>query len=120
MHNYADLMRMSVAAPGDDFRLEPHPNLTLTPTPTLALALTLALSLASLRLASPLNNLHAHPPPQPGNDFRLGAMEAPPAIISTYLGESLTSFLEQVKHTRTNSPRLTHQLTNSRLTYRLA
>ena len=33
----------------------------------------------------------------PGNDFRLGAMEAPPAIISTYLGEALTNFLEQVK-----------------------
>merc|ERR1719161_2795782 len=32
-----------------------------------------------------------------GNDFRLGAMEAPPAIISTYLGEALTNFLEQVK-----------------------
>lgn len=26
----------------------------------------------------------------PGNDFRLGAMEAPPAIISTYLGSELT------------------------------
>ena len=47
VHNYADLMRMSIASPG--------------------------------------------------NDFRLGAMEAPPAIISTYLGDSLTSFLEQVK-----------------------
>merc|ERR1719390_32684 len=33
----------------------------------------------------------------PGNDFRLGAMEAPPAIISIYLGEALTNFLEQVK-----------------------
>jgi len=31
----------------------------------------------------------------PGNDFRLGAMEAPPAIISTYLGEDLTSYLEK-------------------------
>jgi len=30
----------------------------------------------------------------PGNDFRLGAMEAPPAIMSTYLGEDLTSYLE--------------------------
>lgn len=30
----------------------------------------------------------------PGNDFRLGACEAPPSIISTYLGESLTKFLE--------------------------
>mmetsp|Transcript_49176 Transcript_49176/g.73094 ORF Transcript_49176/g.73094 Transcript_49176/m.73094 type:complete len:729 (-) Transcript_49176:158-2344(-) len=33
----------------------------------------------------------------PGNDFRLGAMEAPPAIISTYLGEDLTSYLEAFK-----------------------
>jgi len=33
----------------------------------------------------------------PGNDFRLGACEAPPAIISTYLGESLTSYLEEFK-----------------------
>ena len=47
VHNYADLMRMSIAAPG--------------------------------------------------NDFRLGAMEAPPAIISTYLGEALTNFLQEVK-----------------------
>ena len=33
----------------------------------------------------------------PGNDFRLGACEAPPAIISTYLGEALTNFLEGFK-----------------------
>jgi glutamine synthetase len=31
----------------------------------------------------------------PGNDFRLGAMEAPPAIISTYLGEDMTIYLER-------------------------
>ncbi|VEU37458.1 unnamed protein product [Pseudo-nitzschia multistriata] len=31
----------------------------------------------------------------PGNDFRLGACEAPPAIVSTYLGEDLTSYLEK-------------------------
>jgi glutamine synthetase len=31
----------------------------------------------------------------PGNDFRLGAMEAPPAVMSTYLGESLTEYLEK-------------------------
>ena len=31
----------------------------------------------------------------PGNDFRLGAMEAPPAVISTYLGEDMTSYLER-------------------------
>ncbi len=30
----------------------------------------------------------------PGNDFRLGACEAPPAIISAYLGESMTNYLE--------------------------
>jgi glutamine synthetase len=30
----------------------------------------------------------------PGNDFRLGACEAPPAILSTYLGEDLTAFLD--------------------------
>ncbi|KAJ1410917.1 hypothetical protein B484DRAFT_402791 [Ochromonadaceae sp. CCMP2298] len=30
----------------------------------------------------------------PGNDFRLGACEAPPSIISTYLGEDTTAYLE--------------------------
>jgi glutamine synthetase len=30
----------------------------------------------------------------PGNDFRLGAMEAPPAVISTYLGASVTDYLQ--------------------------
>jgi len=30
----------------------------------------------------------------PGNDFRLGACEAPPAITSTYLGDSLTEALD--------------------------
>jgi glutamine synthetase len=30
----------------------------------------------------------------PGNDFRLGACEAPPAIVSTYLGTDMTSYLE--------------------------
>ena len=29
----------------------------------------------------------------PGNDFRLGGMEAPPAVISTYLGQDLTDYL---------------------------
>jgi len=31
----------------------------------------------------------------PGNDFRLGAMEAPPAVLSTYLGEQMTKYLEE-------------------------
>merc|ERR1719210_1924659 len=30
----------------------------------------------------------------PGNDFRLGAMEAPPAVISTYLGKQTTEYLQ--------------------------
>ena len=30
----------------------------------------------------------------PGNDFRLGACEAPPAIMSMYLGDDMTSYLE--------------------------
>jgi len=33
----------------------------------------------------------------PGNDFRLGACEAPPAIVSTYLGDDMTFFLEHFK-----------------------
>ena len=33
----------------------------------------------------------------PGNDFRLGACEAPPAIVSTYLGDDMTSYLEKLK-----------------------
>jgi glutamine synthetase len=30
----------------------------------------------------------------PGNDFRLGAMEAPPAVITTFLGDSVTEYLK--------------------------
>lgn len=33
----------------------------------------------------------------PGNDFRLGACEAPPAIFSTYLGDDMTFYLEHFK-----------------------
>ncbi|MHB8170764.1 MAG: glutamine synthetase III family protein [Thermincolia bacterium] len=33
----------------------------------------------------------------PGNDHRLGANEAPPAIISIFLGDQLTDILEQIK-----------------------
>jgi glutamine synthetase len=33
----------------------------------------------------------------PGNDFRLGACEAPPAIVSAYLGEDMTAFMEAYK-----------------------
>ena len=40
----------------------------------------------------------------PGNDFRLGACEAPPAIVSTYLGDSLTKYLEEFKKTKVVKP----------------
>jgi glutamine synthetase len=33
-----------------------------------------------------------------GNDFRLGACEAPPSIISTYLGDQMTKYLEGYKN----------------------
>merc|ERR1719343_476372 len=33
----------------------------------------------------------------PGNDFRLGACEAPPAIVSAYLGDDITSYLSNFK-----------------------
>jgi len=33
-----------------------------------------------------------------GNDHRLGAHEAPPAIISIFLGEQLTDILEQIEN----------------------
>ena len=39
-------------------------------------------------------------PPPAGNDFRLGACEAPPVIISTYLGDDVTNYLEEFKNTK--------------------
>lgn len=39
----------------------------------------------------------------PGNDFRLGACEAPPAIISTYIGDDLTKFLDAYRTGNTAS-----------------
>jgi len=33
----------------------------------------------------------------PGNDFRLGACEAPPAIMSVYLGDTMTSYLDSYR-----------------------
>ena len=35
----------------------------------------------------------------PGNDLRLGANEAPPSIVSVYLGEQLEDVVEQLIHT---------------------
>mmetsp|Transcript_30325 Transcript_30325/g.75315 ORF Transcript_30325/g.75315 Transcript_30325/m.75315 type:complete len:595 (+) Transcript_30325:128-1912(+) len=37
----------------------------------------------------------------PGNDFRLGAMEAPPAVMSTYLGSDMTKYLMDFMETGT-------------------
>jgi glutamine synthetase len=37
----------------------------------------------------------------PGNDFRLGACEAPPAIVSTYLGDDMTNYLEAFMNGKT-------------------
>jgi glutamine synthetase len=53
-------------------------------------------------LASVLKAVHTHGDAlrmsvaSPGNDFRLGANEAPPAIMSTFLGETLTEVLERI------------------------
>jgi len=42
----------------------------------------------------------------PGNDHRLGANEAPPAIISIFLGEQLTDILEQIENGEATSSKL--------------
>jgi len=39
----------------------------------------------------------------PGNDFRLGAMEAPPAIVSTYLGDDVTTLLDNFRKSKTTT-----------------
>lgn len=41
----------------------------------------------------------------PGNDHRLGANEAPPAIVSIFLGDQLTEILKQIENGETASPR---------------
>ena len=47
----------------------------------------------------------------PGNDHRLGANEAPPAIISIFLGDQLTEILEQLGNGGTNSSKQGGDLT---------
>ena len=52
----------------------------------------------------------------PGNDHRLGANEAPPAIISIFLGEQLTDILDQIEAggaTKSKSGSSMHLGTNS-------
>jgi glutamine synthetase len=63
--------------PFNDFNVN-HNNWPLPP----AMVSTFWHLMSSLSIASP------------GNDFRLGACEAPPAIVSSYLGESMTEYLE--------------------------
>ena len=46
-----------------------------------------------------------------GNDHRLGANEAPPAIISIFLGDQLTDVFEQIKHGEATSSRQSGTLT---------
>jgi len=40
----------------------------------------------------------------PGNDFRLGACEAPPAIVSTYLGDDITDYLDGFRKSKSLKP----------------
>ena len=40
----------------------------------------------------------------PGNDFRLGAMEAPPAVMSTYLGQQMTDYLSNFMNSEEGTP----------------
>lgn len=46
----------------------------------------------------------------PGNDHRLGANEAPPAIISIFMGEELTEILESITKGKTGSSRGQHYI----------
>jgi len=46
----------------------------------------------------------------PGNDHRLGANEAPPAIISIFLGEQLTDILEQIENGGAKSSKVGDEL----------
>lgn len=51
--------------------------------------------IAAVNRYAPLLRLSAA---SPGNDHRLGANEAPPAIISIFLGEQLADIIEQIKN----------------------
>lgn len=46
----------------------------------------------------------------PGNDHRLGANEAPPAIISIFMGEELTEILESIAKGKTGSSKGQHYI----------
>ena len=51
-----------------------------------------------------------------GNEHRLGAHEAPPAIISVFLGEQLTDILEQVINTGSATSRIEGKALNTGVT----
>lgn len=51
---------------------------------------------AVIRMVDEYNGLIRSSAATPGNDHRLGANEAPPAIISVYLGEQLMDLVEQI------------------------
>lgn len=55
----------------------------------------LVATIAAVSKYAPLLRLSAA---SPGNDHRLGANEAPPAIISIFLGEQLNDIIEQIKN----------------------
>lgn len=46
----------------------------------------------------------------PGNDHRLGANEAPPAIVSIFLGDQLTDILEQIGNGETKTSKKREEL----------
>jgi glutamine synthetase len=46
----------------------------------------------------------------PGNDHRLGANEAPPAIVSIFLGDQLTDILEQIENGGAKSSKIGGEL----------
>jgi glutamine synthetase len=65
-----------------------------TPHENAQFLLFLAIIMAAVDEYAPLLRLSAA---NPGNDHRLGANEAPPAIISMFLGDQLTDIIEQIE-----------------------
>ncbi|QUH28323.1 glutamine synthetase III family protein [Vallitalea guaymasensis] len=65
-----------------------------TPEENARFLLFLSIIIAAVDEYAPLLRLSAA---NPGNDHRLGANEAPPAIISVFLGDKLTSIINQIE-----------------------
>lgn len=79
-----------------------------TPHENRQFLLFLAAVLRAVDLYAPLLRMSAA---TAGNDNRLGANEAPPAIISVFLGDQLTDVVEQLVETG----KATHSITGSRM-----